>query len=226
MSDDAIAIIGAKTGVRHGARHGVRHRFPAVVRAFALLAATATATLAYAASIDSLDVSKKKGRYKLVADAHLAATPESIYAVLLDYDDNAFQRISSVYKESAYLEPAPDGAPIVYTLMEGCLLWHCLSMKRVERLELREPNWIKSYTLPEQSNFKYSTSEWLLEPHEGGTKMTYRLEMEPDFFVPPVIGPWYLKRVLSTGGVRAVNRIERLALELDAAVTEANAASP
>jgi hypothetical protein len=137
--------------------------------------------------------------------------------VLLDYDDNAFQRISSVYKESAYLEPASDGAPIVYTLMEGCLLWHCLSMKRVERLELREPNWIKSYTLPEQSNFKYSTSEWLLEPHEGGTKMTYRLEMEPDFFVPPVIGPWYLKRVLSTGGVRAVNRIERLALERDAA---------
>jgi hypothetical protein len=183
-----------------------------------LLAVTAiTATLAYSASIDSLDVTKKKGRYNLIADAQLAATPESIYAVLLDYDDNAFQRISSVYKESAYLEPAADGAPIVYTLMEGCLLWHCLSMKRVERLELREPNWIKSYTLPEQSNFKYSTSEWVLEPHDGGTRMTYRLEMEPDFFVPPVIGPWYLKRVLSTGGVRAVNRIERLALERDAA---------
>ena len=81
--------------------------------------------------------------------------------------------------------------------------------------------------MPEQSNFKYSTSEWLLEPHEGGTKMTYRLEMEPDFFVPPIIGPWYLKRVLSTGGVRAVNRIERLALELDAAAAaETNAASP
>jgi hypothetical protein len=198
--------------------NGVGHRFRAIARALALLAATAiTATLAYAASIDSLDVTKKRGRYNLVADAQLAATPESIYAVLLDYDDNAFQRISSVYKESAYLEPAADGAPIVYTLMEGCLLWHCVSMKRVERLEVREPNWIKSYTLPEQSNFKYSTSEWLLEPHEGGTKMTYRLEMEPDFFVPPVIGPWYLKRVLSTGGVRAVNRIERLALERDAA---------
>ena len=51
--------------------------------------------------------------------------------------------------------------------------------------------------------------------------------MEPDFFVPPIIGPWYLKRVLSTGGVRAVNRIERLALELDAAAAaETNAASP
>ena len=45
--------------------------------------------------------------------------------------------------------------------------------------------------------------------------MTYKLEMEPDFFVPPVVGPWYLKRTLSQGGLRAVARIERLARELD-----------
>ena len=45
--------------------------------------------------------------------------------------------------------------------------------------------------------------------------MTYKLEMEPDFFVPPVLGPWYLKRTLSQGGLRAVTRIERLARELD-----------
>jgi hypothetical protein len=45
--------------------------------------------------------------------------------------------------------------------------------------------------------------------------MTYKLEMEPDFFVPPVVGPWYLKRTLSQGGLRAVTRIERLARERD-----------
>jgi hypothetical protein len=39
--------------------------------------------------------------------------------------------------------------------------------------------------------------------------------MEPDFFIPPLIGPWYLKRTLSQGGVRAVTRIERLARQLD-----------
>jgi hypothetical protein len=39
--------------------------------------------------------------------------------------------------------------------------------------------------------------------------------MEPAFFVPPVIGPWYLKRTLARGGLRAVTRIERLARELD-----------
>ena len=61
----------------------------------------------------------------------------------------------------------------------------------------------------------YSVSEWWLERDGDGTKMTYTLDMEPDFSVPPIIGPWYLKRTLSQQGVRAVTRIERLARELD-----------
>jgi hypothetical protein len=35
--------------------------------------------------------------------------------------------------------------------------------------------------------------------------------MEPDFWVPPVVGPWFLKRTLMRGGTRAINRIERIA---------------
>jgi hypothetical protein len=176
----------------------------------------ASTTALWAATIDSIDVSRKKGRYSLVAGAHLDATPESIYAVLTDYDDNRFGRISSVYKESRYLEPANDGTPIVFTRMEGCLLSYCMTLNRTERLETVEPHYIKSYAIPEESDFKYSTSEWQLEPDGvGGTNMSYKLEMEPDFRVPPVIGPWYLKRTLSKGGIRAVSRIERLAREID-----------
>lgn len=169
-----------------------------------------------AATIGDLDVTRHKDRYGLVANAHLQATPASIYTVLMDYDDNAYGRISSVYKESKYLEAEADGTPVVYTRMEGCLLWHCMKLERVERIESREPNWIKSYTLPEHSNFKYSTSEWRLEADgNGGTNMAFKLEMEPDFWVPPIIGPIALKRTLSSGGVRAVRRIERLARELE-----------
>jgi len=170
------------------------------------------------AQIEDLDVDKRRGRYELVATAFLDAPAEAIYEVLLDYEDNRFGRISGVYKESDYLEPAPDGTPIVYTRMEGCLLkgFFCVSMTRVERLETSEPYYIRTVALPEQSDFEHSVSEFRLEPEADGTRMHYRLEMEPDFFVPPVIGPWYLKRTLMRGGIRAVNRIERLARELGA----------
>jgi hypothetical protein len=186
-----------------------------VIRAAAALGALVASALAAAAAIDELDVKRQRGRYSLEAEATLAATPESIYAVLTDFDDNAYSRISRAYKESRYLEPAADGTPLVYTRMEGCALWHCMVLERTERLETDAPRWIKSTTLPEGSNFKFSTSEWVLERDGENTKMTYKLEMEPDFFVPPVIGPWYFKRTLSQGGLRAVTRIERLARELD-----------
>ena len=91
----------------------------------------------------------------------------------------------------------------------------CKSMRRVERLEAEEPRFIRTVTLPERSDFEYATSEWLLEPEGHGTKVTYKLEMQPDFWVPPVVGPWFLKRTLMEGGTRAVNRIERLARTLD-----------
>lgn len=181
----------------------------------AALGALAASTLAVAATIDELHVTREHGHYALEANARLDATRESIYAVLTDFDDNAYSRISRVYKESRYLEPAADGTPLVYTRMEGCVLWHCLTLERTERLETDAPRWIKSTALPEGSNFKHATSEWVLEPDGDGTKMFYKVEMEPDFFVPPVIGPWYLKRTLSQSGLRAVTRIERLARERD-----------
>ena len=184
-------------------------------RAAAALGALGASALAAAVTIDELDVTRQRGRYSLEANGRLDATPESIYAVLTDFDDNAYSRILDGYKESRYLEPAADGTPVVYTRMEGCALWHCMSLERTERLETQAPYWVKSTVLPERSNFKQSTSEWVLERDGDGTKIVYKLEMEPDFLVPPVIGPWALKRTLSQGGRRAIAGIERLARELD-----------
>lgn len=179
------------------------------------LGALGAGALAAAATIDGFDVKKQKGIYSFEALARLEATRESIYAVITDFDDNAYSRISRVYKESRYLEPHADGTPIVYTRMEGCMKRRCISFERTERLETDAPRWIKSTALPEQSDFKHATSEFVLEPDGDGTKLVYKLEIEPDFFVPPLIGPWYLKRTLSQGGLRALTRIEGLARELD-----------
>jgi len=184
-------------------------RFAAVILATVLAGVLALA--ARSATLDSLDVTREDGRYELYADTFVAASPSDIYAVLLEYEDNKFQRISSVYKESGYLDPAADGTPIVFTLMEGCIVFYCLSMRRTERLEKEEFSYIRTMTIPEQSDFNYSHSEWTFAPAEGGTRMTYEMVMEPDFFIPPIVGPYILKRVLRSGGARVISRIERIA---------------
>ena len=181
-------------------------------RCIGLAAAAVMASgLVWAATIDTLEISKHRGRYELVAETYLDAPANEIHAVLLEYDNNLFSRISGVYRESRYLEPDADGTPIIFTRMEGCILFFCKSMRRTERLEAEAPHFIRTVAIPEHSDFDYSHSEWILEPQQGGTRMKYVLVMEPKFWVPPIIGPWFIKRAISTGGLRAVERIERMA---------------
>lgn len=184
-------------------------------RVAALLGGVVVATaFVHAATLDSVVVTYDAGRYSLEADAYMQASRETIFEVLTDYD--RFGRISSAYKEYGFRDPAPDGTPIVFTRMEGCVLIFCKSLTRVERMESEAPGFIRTVALPEQSDFHHSVSEWWLEPEADGTRITYHLEMEPNFWVPPIIGPWLLQRRLQRGGAAAVNRIERLAQELSA----------
>ncbi len=150
----------------------------------------------------------------MFADTHLDATPAAIYNVLMDFDGDRYSQISEIYKESGYLPPDGDGTPLVYTRVEGCLLLFCRSMRRVERLEVVTPHFIRSLAVPERSDFKYSMSEWSIEPEDGGTRVTYRMDMEPDFWLPPFVGPWFLKRTLLQGAPAAIDQIEHLAQQL------------
>jgi hypothetical protein len=163
------------------------------------------------ATLRTVDVSRNRDRYRVVADTHLDATPEAIYTVLLDFDGDRYQRISEIYKESSYLPPDNDGTPLVYTRVHGCLLWYCRSMRRVERLEVVTPKFIRSRTVPERSDFKYTLSEWTFAAEGTGTRVTYMMEMEPNFWLPPFVGPWFLKRTLLQGAPAAIDQIELLA---------------
>jgi len=172
------------------------------------------------ATVRTIDVQYDDGVYRVVSDTYIDAPREAIFEVLTDYE--RFGRISSAYTDYGFMKPDTDGVPIIYTTMEGCVWFFCVSMRRVERMELDAPSSIRTEALPEQSDFKLSVSEWTLVPEAGGTKMTYRLTMEPDFWIPPLIGPWVLKQRLERGGSGAINRIERLAIETAARTATAD----
>ncbi len=177
------------------------------------LALLLTAVTARSADLRGVTVELEDGHYFLKSESWLDASVEEIYQVLTDYA--LFVQISSGYVESHNTEAAEDGKPGFYTRMQGCVLVWCKAFERSGYLTLQPTSHIVALVDPEVSDFDYSRESWELVAENEGTVMIYHFEMDPGFWVPPVIGPFYIKRTLVRGGEDAIQRIEALAQGLD-----------
>jgi hypothetical protein len=169
-----------------------------------------TAVAVYAADLHDIEVEREDDVYKLRSTAWFDSNPDALYEVLTNYE--LFRYFTSAIIESHNLTPDDKGRPRYFTRMEGCVLLWCKSFIRAGHLELQPISEVIAIADPQESDFKHSYERWQLVPHDGGTLLIYEFEMVPDFWVPPVIGPFMIRRALKAGGEGAINRIERIAV--------------
>jgi len=168
---------------------------------------------AVAGEILKVQVDRHGSRYTLVSTSVFDATPEQVFRVLIDYD--RLDEISESIKESRYLESDVIGQTLVFTRIGACVFFYCKTVEKTEELVFTRPDFIQTTAIPERSNVLYSRSEWSLEAGEnGGTRVMFRLEFEPGFWVPPLLGPLVIKQALKADGASAVEKIDALAQEL------------
>ena len=161
--------------------------------------------------VTDVEVRKEQGRYIVRSDISVDAPRDEVFHVLADYDE--FERVSSVFEESYFIERNEDGSGLIYTRLHDCLLFFCRTIERVETLELQRPERIVTVVVPDKSDVRSGETRWILSDRNGGTDIRHEMEMEPDFWIPPVIGPFLIKRYLRSGGQRAAERLERIANE-------------
>ena len=186
----------------------MHHRLPALVAGIAVWLLSAASVGAELRAVE-VDRDTDLNQYSLRSVTWFDASPEALYRVLSDYD--LFHRFTSAIVESRNMDVDEQGRPGYYTRMEGCVLMWCRSFIRIGHLTLDPNVRIVANADPEQSNFKKSRESWTLTKEGEGTLLVYEFEMVPDFWVPPVIGPFFIKRALESGGEKAVDRIEALA---------------
>ena len=174
-----------------------------------------------AAELLSIDVEHEDGVYTMTSETRFDAPLVGVFDVLTDYEQ--FDRISSIYRESGFVEAADDGTPRVFTEVRGCVMFFCQTMRRTERLENDGLLQIRTVLEPDDSDFEFSEAEWSLREEEGATFVVYTIRMQPAFWVPPVIGPYMMKRKLAKGGSDAIDRIEALALESSVSLADLKA---
>lgn len=170
-----------------------------------LLAALLPAHL-LAAEIRSLHMQNDGGRYTVQAETFLLAPPEFVYSVLLDYDE--FHRLSEGITESRWLEETRDDHPLAYTRIDSCVAFFCRKLEKVETVTIMSKSEIRTEVVPGRSDFRYNRTRWQLSAENGGTRITYELEMEPDFWVPPLIGPWAIKKKAGKSALKVAERME------------------
>ena len=161
------------------------------------------------AELRDVQIELKDERYHLFSETYLDVSREALYGVLTDFEQ--FKKFTSAIVEARNTEPNEYGQPGFYTRMEGCVLLFCKSLIRNGYLILIPRLEIVAISIPEESDFKFSRERWQLIDFGDGTIMIYDFEMEPAFWVPPVIGPYVIQRALRSGAERAVDRIEKLA---------------
>lgn len=166
---------------------------------------------AIAADMRSVDVDYRDGRYFLRSDAWFDAELEALYAVFLDYDLST--QFSAAIAEARNLEPAADGRGRFYIRNEGCVMFFCRSFERYGFVEHEPYEFIQATIDPESSDFLLSDERWEFAREGDGTLVTYSLEFEPKFWVPPVIGPYVILHKLRDRGGEALDRIEVIARE-------------
>ena len=153
-------------------------------------------------------VDKEDGVYHVFGESIVEAPPDFIYATLIDYDN--FYKISSGIPETRFVESDDPDEVLAYTRVEACVMFFCRSAERLERIESTPYEEIDTTALPEQSDFDVYESNWKLARHERGTRITYEAEFKPDFWMPPLISNWAIKRKLVESAENIGIRIEYL----------------
>ncbi|MGB6451276.1 MAG: hypothetical protein WBE92_11035 [Steroidobacteraceae bacterium] len=186
-----------------------RHRWIPVLLAAALWG---LATSAGAASIDDLTVRETAGRYLIAMHAHLNARAGDAYAVFANLAN--LRSINSDLREATILGPAALGGVRLYTVFRACVLWYCRSIRETQTMTFaRGPDGgeVDDIVLPSGGDLRSGHARWLFRSAGGQSVLEATAEFEPAFRVPPLIGPWLVRRWLRIETERAVANIETLA---------------
>ena len=162
-----------------------------------------------AADMRSIDVQYEDGHYTLVSVVWFDAGVRPMFAVFSTWDLS--DQFSGAVVEARDVEADELGRPGFFVVNRGCIVFFCKTLTRQGYVETEEEKVLRAIADPALSDFKVSNEAWEFAEESGGTVVKYPLFMQPDFWVPPAIGPYLIKRKLKTDGGRALDRIEAIA---------------
>lgn len=165
-----------------------------------------------ALEIVAVKTSRDGPAYLLHIEALFAASPERLLAVLTDYD--RIHELHPQMLESRSLGPVGPATEEVYTRFEGCVLFFCRTLDRVERILVKGGS-LYAQDVPGRGSFQEGRTTWRLQATGAGTRLHYEARFVPAFRVGLVIGPAVLARSVERMAIQTMKAAEKRAATRD-----------
>ena len=166
------------------------------------------------ADVNTVEINREKGRYHLHTNTTVYAKADNVRRIIMDYEN--LTSIIPNLKESKLMDKSENGRTTVSMLTEMCIFFLCYKIRHVQTFHLIKDDILFSRIIPDKSDFKSGWMRWEIKEIDSNkmapvTQIILDIEITPDFFIPPLIGPYQFKKKL-LGITRAtINKLEKKA---------------
>lgn len=147
-----------------------------------------------------LAISHENNTYQTNLTATINTHPDKLFKLLTTYKE--------LYKLSQLIQRSElqAGGELLLEL-ESCFAFICFNKKQVMSMTT-SPYTVTGTIVPEQSDFSSGWARWHISKFKDGSKIFFKSEMTPKFWVPPFIGPWLIKQKLEDEALYSIRFIE------------------
>jgi len=163
----------------------------------------------FAGKVYKATASYQEGVYLVEVDALVSVPEPRVRELLTDY--NHLGRVNPDIKISEILKTRKPGDYQVRTVTQACIWFFCKLIHQVQDVIEAADGSVMATIIPAQSDFRHGYARLDLWQEADGTRVQIRAEVEPDFWIPPLIGPWMIKRKLRGEAIETVQNLEQVA---------------
>lgn len=174
----------------------------------ALTASAWFATSASAIDVQRADTRFHDGRYELEVEATLDAPTADVQRVLRNYVQ--YPQLDARVLDARILERPSANEVVLYSRLRACVAAiFCRRVERVERVEERV-NELVATAIPERSDVSFGlTQTQLSTTAERTTRITYRTQIEPKFWVPRLLAQRAMLNTLRDATIQLLTQVEK-----------------
>jgi hypothetical protein len=176
-----------------------------VSRTIVLLLVLVGVSRAMALDIDDLRITKQGRAYQVQMTFGVAASVNQVMAVLTDYGfpDRLDPEVTKREVISRH-----GGITRVRTEIRACAFFFCKDIVLTQDVTVVVDN-IQADIVPDESDFRSGYFRWSISSSDNGrSHISFEVIMEPNFYIPPLIGGFFVRKKLRQKILATVENLE------------------